>query len=102
MKFKNEFYVEEGVGVLLDAILEESNNNEIFSKLKKPSKTRRKNGVQEVKKYEIEVKYKNKGKKILKGNFEKDGLPEDFNKVISRIVDFVNDYGHGDILNYGL
>jgi hypothetical protein len=53
----------------------------------------------EEKTYEIEIEFRREGKRIIKGTFDKKGLPEDYKNIAETIWDFMRFYGLGEILD---
>ena len=53
----------------------------------------------ETKEYEITIDYKKSPQRIIKGSFDKNGLPEDFDDFAEEVVDFIRFYGFGEILD---
>ncbi len=53
----------------------------------------------ETKDYEITVEFKKRPQLVIKGTYDKNGLPSDFPELAEDILDFMQFYGIGEILN---
>lgn len=53
----------------------------------------------ETKDYKITIDYKKNPQKVITGSFDKNGLPDDFEKFADTVFDFMRFYGLGEILD---
>ncbi|WP_053070492.1 hypothetical protein [Alkalihalobacillus pseudalcaliphilus] len=53
----------------------------------------------EMKDYKITIDYKKNQQRIITGSFDKNNLPEDFGEFADMVIDFMNFYGLGEILD---
>ncbi|MEF9917474.1 MAG: hypothetical protein RR746_08990 [Lachnospiraceae bacterium] len=53
----------------------------------------------ETKDYTITIDYKKNPQKVITGTFDKNGLPDDFEKFADTVFDFIRFYGLGEILD---
>ncbi len=51
----------------------------------------------ETRDYEISIDYQKKPQRLIKGSFDKNGLPEDFGEFVQTVFDFLRVYGWGEI-----
>ncbi|NLM16634.1 MAG: hypothetical protein GX221_02820 [Candidatus Riflebacteria bacterium] len=53
----------------------------------------------ETKDYKLTIDYKNAPQLLIEGSYDKNGLPKHFEKIATKLSDFMLYYGIGDILN---
>lgn len=88
------YHVEEGVASFLDDIIVD----ELFSRTtgNPPDVIR---DPQETKDYTITIEYLHGEPRVLKGSFDKNGLPSDFAEFAEDVFGFITFYGMGEILD---
>lgn len=91
---KREYHVGEGVSSFLD----ELDADDFFASIEGNSPNTIHNPL-ETKTYTITVSFMNGEPRVLRGTFDKHGLPEDFPDFAERLYDFMRFYGDGEMLD---
>lgn len=93
-KISQKFEVE----ALIDAILENFEEDKLFSKVNgNPPDTIA--NTNEIRKYKITIDYEKKAQKIIEGDFDKESLPEDFPEFAETLSEYLNFFNFEEILN---
>ena len=91
---RQEYRIEEGISTLLDSLEEETS----FSYVVGNGEDTVGNPL-ETKEYVIEITYQGAGKQVIRGTFDRDGLPSDFSIAAEMVQSFIEFYGLGEILD---
>lgn len=93
-KIFHKYLVDGGIESLLDDFDEEDLFNNVVGNpediVETPNDTRD---------YSITIDYKRKPQRVIKGKYDKNGLPDDFEEFVDAILDFTRFYGLGEILD---